>query len=102
MKTFNPLNLLNITLLILLVGFLLCGMTAMAQSSTKGTISGKVLDESGTPLPGVTVTLIHQTQGTRRTVVTNEDGKYRAPLLALVCIPSRRNCRALPRIQPRT
>ena len=59
-------------------------LPAMAQSqASNGTIEGTVRDNSGGVLPGVTVTLTNTDTGASRTVVTNESGLYRAPLLPL-------------------
>ncbi|MBV9494307.1 MAG: carboxypeptidase regulatory-like domain-containing protein, partial [Acidobacteria bacterium] len=49
---------------------------AFAQS-TGGNLSGRVLDESGGALPGVTVTATNDATGFNRTVVTGSDGSYR-------------------------
>jgi hypothetical protein len=51
-----------------------------AQSAT-GSIEGRVVDASGAVLPGVTVSMIHAASAAARTVVTDEDGAFRAPLL---------------------
>src|SRR5690348_11839964 len=57
---------------------------ALAQSTAaNGSIEGTITDTSGGVLPGVTVTVTHVETGTDRTVVTNERGLYRAPLLPL-------------------
>jgi hypothetical protein len=57
---------------------------AYAQSTaTNGAIEGTVLDASGGVLPGVTVTITNTQTGAEQTVVTNEKGLYRAPLLPL-------------------
>jgi len=57
---------------------------AVAQSTAaNGSIEGTITDTSGGVLPGVTVTVTHVETGTDRTVVTNERGLYRAPLLPL-------------------
>ncbi len=66
--------------LVLLV--LLLGTTSTsAQVLDRGEITGTVLDETGAALPGVTVTVTHLETGLTRVVVTNESGRYRAPLL---------------------
>jgi hypothetical protein len=59
--------------------------TAVAGQSTaiNGTIEGTVKDDQGGVLPGVTVTVTNVDTGDTRTVVTNESGLYRAPLLPL-------------------
>lgn len=54
--------------------------TAAAQSTT-GTISGRIVDAQGLPVPGVTVTATSANlQGTRETV-TSENGDYILTLL---------------------
>jgi hypothetical protein len=57
---------------------------AYAQSTAaNGSIEGIIIDASGGVLPGVTVTISNTDTGTERSVVTNEKGLYRAPLLPL-------------------
>lgn len=57
---------------------------ARAQSqAVNGTIEGTISDSTGAILPGVTVTVLNLETGTERTVVTNDSGLYRAPLLPL-------------------
>jgi hypothetical protein len=56
----------------------------LAQSTAaNGTIEGTISDSSGGVLPGVTVTIANVDTGVERTVITNERGLYRAPLLPL-------------------
>lgn len=50
---------------------------AMAQ--TTGTLDGKVTDDTGQPLPGVTVTITGDTLIGSRSVTTDLDGTYRFP-----------------------
>ena len=58
--------------------------TAAAQAqAANGNIEGTVRDSSGASLPGVMVTVTNMETGTTRSVVTNESGVYRAPLLPL-------------------
>jgi hypothetical protein len=53
-----------------------------AQSQiTTGTIQGVVSDESGGVLPGATVTLKHVATGISRHVMTDDQGRFTAPLL---------------------
>src|SRR5436190_19146082 len=55
-----------------------------AQSqAANGSIEGTIVDTSGGVLPGVTVTITNIDTGTERSVVTNENGLYRAFLLPL-------------------
>src|SRR5437867_4602597 len=57
---------------------------AFAQSQgANGAIEGTVTDTSGAVLPGVTVTVTNLDTGLERSMVTNEKGLYRAPLLPL-------------------
>src|SRR3954467_11433490 len=57
---------------------------AFAQSQgANGAIEGTVSDSSGGVLPGVTVTVTNVDTGAERSVITNEKGLYRAPLLPL-------------------
>src|SRR5215472_362732 len=57
---------------------------AVAQSqAANGAIEGTITDSSGGVLPGVTVTVTNLETGAERSIVTNEKGLYRAPLLPL-------------------
>ena len=56
---------------------LLGGRTADGQ--TTGSISGRVVDPSGAPIPGVTVEATSQSLQGARTIVTAGDGVYRFP-----------------------
>src|SRR5215471_14813694 len=57
---------------------------AFAQSQgANGSVEGIVSDSSGGVLPGVTVTITNTGTGIERSIVTNEKGLYRAPLLPL-------------------
>jgi Carboxypeptidase regulatory-like domain len=65
---------------------LLCAMVALgafAQSVnfTTGSIAGKVTDNSGAPLPGVTVTTTNLDTGLTRNTYTDKDGVYDFNLL---------------------
>jgi carboxypeptidase family protein len=59
---------------------LLGTISAMAQFSD-GKIVGTVYDSSKAAIPGATVVVKNQRTGEERTVVTNEQGAYAAPLL---------------------
>jgi len=62
---------------------LLASSAAFAQvSSTTGSINGKVTDNTGGVLPGVTVTASSPSMQGIRTDVTNEAGEYRFPAVA--------------------
>ncbi len=57
---------------------------AFAQSqAANGSIEGTVADTQGGVLPGVTVVITNLNTGLERTLVTNEQGLFRAPLLPL-------------------
>src|SRR5438045_9053558 len=57
---------------------------ALAQSTAaNGAVEGTVSDSSGAVLPGVTITIASLDTGIERSVVTNDKGLYRAPLLPL-------------------
>ncbi|MGH9312324.1 MAG: TonB-dependent receptor [Vicinamibacterales bacterium] len=60
---------------------LACLVTYAAAQSATGSIEGAVVDQSGAVLPGVNVTLTHAATGVSRTVVTDAQGLFRAPLL---------------------
>jgi hypothetical protein len=69
---------------VILLSALASTAPAFAQSTAaNGAIEGTVSDTSGGVLPGVTVTITNAETGVDRTVVTNEKGIYRAPLLPL-------------------
>src|SRR5437870_1294004 len=60
------------------------GAPLSAQSTAaNGSIEGNISDSSGGVLPGVTVTITNLDTGAERSVVTNDLGLYRAPLLPL-------------------
>ena len=69
--------------LVCLVAVLLAGCTsAFAQgggASSTGSISGQVVDDSGSVLPGVTVTATSPAQIGSLAAVTNDEGMYRFP-----------------------
>lgn len=56
--------------------------SAAAQQQT-GTILGRVVDSSGSVLPGVTVTIASPVLLEPRTIVTSDSGSYRAPELPI-------------------
>ncbi|MBS1818323.1 MAG: TonB-dependent receptor [Acidobacteria bacterium] len=57
------------------------GVTPALAQRTTGEISGKVVDESGGTLPGVTVTLRGEAMPNAQPVITSETGLYRFPVL---------------------
>lgn len=60
---------------------LLAATPAFSQTIGTGGIDGRIVDATGAVLPGVTVTLTHAETGLARTVVTDENGRFRVPLL---------------------
>src|SRR6266545_5473709 len=61
----------------------LASLAGAQGQATNGAIEGTVTDESGGVLPGVVVTVTNVDTGETRSVVTNDRGVYRAPLLPL-------------------
>src|SRR5262245_64137083 len=47
-----------------------------AQQGQYSAVQGRVTDESGAAMPGVTVVVTHQGSGMYRQVVSNADGSY--------------------------
>ena len=65
------------------VGMVLC-LTIFAQSqSTTGLIQGNVFDQNGAIVQGASVTIRNTETGFERTVTSNSDGFFSAPLLPL-------------------
>ncbi|HYM60578.1 MAG TPA: carboxypeptidase regulatory-like domain-containing protein [Thermoanaerobaculia bacterium] len=71
------------SLLLVLLCVLLISGAAFAQSGniTNGSISGRITDNSGGVLPGVTVTATNAGTGLARTATTASNGDYSIPLL---------------------
>ncbi len=70
-------------LAVLVSAFALTAPAYAQSTAANGAIEGTISDTSGGVLPGVTVTISNVETGAERTVVTNERGLYRAPLLPL-------------------
>ncbi|MBI3940378.1 MAG: cupin domain-containing protein [Acidobacteria bacterium] len=66
----------------LVAGLLFCAPVLQGQNRP-GTISGLVRDESGSPRQGVTLTITHKDTGTKGAAVTDNQGRYQIPNLAL-------------------
>ncbi|MCA1586124.1 MAG: carboxypeptidase regulatory-like domain-containing protein [Acidobacteria bacterium] len=60
------------------VAVLIVPAVASAQTAE---VRGLVIDSSGAVLPGVTVTIRHESTGVERTIVTDDQGAFRAPAL---------------------
>ena len=71
------------TALFVLLALALALPAAAQSQATNGSIEGTIADSSGGRLPGVSVTVTNTETGAQRTVVTNEAGIFRAPLLPL-------------------
>lgn len=71
---------LGLQVLVLVLGLGLF-VSAHAQSSTVGSISGTVRDPQGGHIPNAEVTVKDETTGLSRTVTTNDDGFYSVPSL---------------------
>ena len=67
----------------LLLALALNSPALTAAQAINGTIEGTVVDDQGGVLPGVAVTVTNLDTGDTRTVVSNENGLYRLPLLPL-------------------
>jgi hypothetical protein len=59
--------------------FFIAAGSLFAQATS--TISGRVVDQEGAVLPGVTLTVANTATGVTRTTVTNEEGLYLVPAL---------------------
>ena len=73
----------NFVRLLLAVATLMCAMTTMAVSQEiTGSITGTVKDSNGATVKGATITITNSdTKLVTRTVTTNDDGEFSAPLL---------------------
>jgi len=71
---------LPIVLLALLTLVITASLVAQSQATT-GVIEGTVVDASGAPVPGVTVTIRNTATGYEVTVITDAAGHFRAVLL---------------------
>jgi hypothetical protein len=66
--------------IVVLIAFALGTCQVFAQTST-ATIVGSVRDTTGALLPGVSITVKHTESGLTRSIVSNENGAFTAPLL---------------------
>jgi outer membrane receptor for ferrienterochelin and colicin len=65
------------TLISSFIAFVCFVSTPLFAQTTGGSLQGLITDESGAPLPGVTVTAIQTATGTSRTATSDESGFYR-------------------------
>src|SRR6266508_2345320 len=71
---------LKLTATLILAFSLAVSITAAAQE-TGATLAGMVIDGTKASLPGATVTIRHLDTGTRRVIVTDDQGRFQAPAL---------------------
>lgn len=64
-----------------LVALLLVATGRLGLAQGTSTINGRVTDQSGAVVPGVTVTATRTATGVKRFTVTNSDGLYSIPAL---------------------
>ena len=64
---------------ILAISLLFLISSSLLAQTSAGALGGRVADESGASLPGVTVTASNASTGFTRSVVTGSDGGYRFP-----------------------
>lgn len=67
----------HINLQTALIMLLICLVSLSFFQLRTGTVAGKVIDEEGSPLPGVTVTIEGPNMLGSQTVITSESGAYR-------------------------
>ena len=68
---------LTMTRVFSVIAILLFSFAGAYAQQTTGTISGTVLDETGGVLPGVDVTAQNTETGATRTVISDDEGRYR-------------------------
>ena len=68
-------------LLLLLLCCLALPLSVLAQGNTMGTISGRVVDPDGLPIPGVTITVASSNLQGVRSTTTSANGDFVLPLL---------------------
>lgn len=71
------------TSLILTIFAVIVTAPVMLAQGTSASIAGTVMDETGGVIPGVTVIVTNLDQGTSRTLVSDDEGRYRAPELVV-------------------
>lgn len=70
----------RLKLLLTLIFVLAVAVSVYPQEVTTGTLTGKVVDEKGDPLPGVAITVTSE-KGVPRAVLTEADGSFIIPFL---------------------
>jgi hypothetical protein len=66
----------------LLCTLFLCSLAALHGQESRGTISGKVFDPAGAPVPKAHITATETRTGTKSSAVSDESGGYIIPFLA--------------------
>ena len=79
-----------VALVVLLIA---SGSPVFAQQGTAD-LRGRVVDQQGAVLPGVTVVVRHQESGLFRETVSGADGTFLMSAMTPGCMKSRRSCRA--------
>ena len=74
--------------------------SAIAYGQATAQLSGRVTDDSGGVLPGVSVTVVQTDTGFTRTTVTDDSGTYVLPNLPHRAVPARGDAGGLPRLRP--
>jgi hypothetical protein len=64
-----------------LIAALVLGPALAGAQEARGTIQGRVSDETGAAIPGATIEIVNSATGVTTTVVSNRDGNYRVPAL---------------------
>jgi hypothetical protein len=67
--------------LFLALGAVAIGAPLYAQGLTTASMTGMVYDESKAPIPGATVTAVHDPSGTQYETITNADGRFFLPAM---------------------
>jgi hypothetical protein len=67
--------------LIALIGVMILGTSTLEAQLTTATLSGTVTDASGGVIPGASVSVLHVETGSVRSTVSDDEGRYRVPLL---------------------
>ena len=71
--------------------FLVHSGVALAGAQTSATLTGRVVDASQAPIPGVTITARHGDRAVERFTVTGADGRF-----VLAALPVAASCPAIP------
>ena len=72
---------MRLKIVALLAAVLLAAVPLRAQTNPTGTISGKVVDQEGLPVPGATVTVQSPAMQGSRSATTSANGDYIIPFL---------------------